>query len=353
MKTKLVALTLLLMLLMAPITQVAYAEDTVVEETGDGAGDGSEGETGDSEDGDEGGNGNIDPLVYQQIKQDTNTRYEQLFNLVFGQTDDVEEGDDETGDSEEGADEEGSYDGLEIPEDADAALRNQFIHAWMAMQQAEEMEGENLQAAAQQNLRAMKMLRNALRKYQKDNPEALDELEPEEAPNIDDLPEEPTLEDLEETQQQLVVRFQERFHASLIQMFHHYNEVEGELSPGDAVKVYNALIHAEQKLLRIQERIHSEDLEGVIDDLEDTINGLEDDYDDMEDHDSAQMLKTVNKLWMKIEKMLERKAWKEANGIDTSDEDDLINQFKGNIDKVKNEHKENKGKGNNGNNGNG
>jgi hypothetical protein len=74
MKTQIVALTLLLILLMAPLAQVVYAEDTGTDETGD--------ETGEGEDGDEGGNGNIDPLVYEQIKQDTYEMYDQIFNLV-------------------------------------------------------------------------------------------------------------------------------------------------------------------------------------------------------------------------------------------------------------------------------
>ena len=51
--------------------------------------------------------------------------------------------------------------------------------------------------------------------------------------------------------------------------------------------------------------------------------------------------------------MIEKKERKEAQGEDTSGEDDLINQLRGNVDKAKNDHKENKGKGNDNSNGNG
>ena len=348
------------MLLMAPIAQMIYAEDTGIDETGDETGE----ETEDSEDGDEtgNGNGNIDPEVYEQIKQDTNEMYDQLFNLVFGQTEEVEDGDTETGEETgeeetgeeetgEGDDEENGYLGPEIPEDTDAAIRNQFVHAWMAMQQAENMEGENMQAAAQQYLRAMKQLRNAFRKYQKKNPEIVDELTPEEEPTVEEEPM-PTVEDLEETKQQLLGRFTGALKDAVADMLLFYESVEDDLDPDDAVKAYNALIHAERKLLRIQERINAGVIDGAIDDLEETGEDLVDGYDEMDD-DSAQLFKTATKLQTKIERMIEKRDRKAARGEDVSGYDDLIDQFNGNIDKAKNEHKENKGKGKDGNNGNG
>jgi hypothetical protein len=251
----------------------------------------------------------------------------------------------ETGEEEE----EDGYFGHEIPEDADAAIRNQFTHAWMAMQQAESMEGENMQAAAQQYLRAMKQLRNAFRKYQKDNPEIVDELTPEEEP-----PEEepmPTVEDLDEAQQLLLGRFTGAFKDAVADMLLFYESVEDDLDPDDAVKAYDALIHAERKLLLIQERIDAGDLDGVIDDLEETGEDLVDGYDEMDDA-SAQLFKTATRLQTRIERMMEKRERKAALGEDVSGYDDLINQLKGNIEKANNENKENKGNGNNGNNGN-
>ena len=352
MKTKLLALALLIVLLSAPLAQVVYAEDTG---GGDDTGDGTNGDgTGDDTngDGDDGGNGNIDPLVYQQIKEDTEARWWNLYYLYTGQ-----QGGEDDGDGDDGDDGTGEYDGPEIPEDLDPELRNQLMNTWMEMTQAAENEGENLQTAAQQHLRVMRVLRNTWRKYQKDNPDIVDDTtEPPVEPmdgGEDDLPPEPTEEELTEIQEQLVERFQERFKDSIENMFQFYNGVEDDLDPDDAMKAYNALYHAEQKLLRIQERIDAGDFEGAIDDLEGAGNDLDDEFDDMDDPQSAQLFRTATKLQAKIEKMIEKKERKAAQGEDTSGDDDLINQLRGNIDKAKNDHKENKGKGNDNGNDNG
>lgn len=356
MKKKLLALALLLMLLSAPLAQVVYAEDPA---GGDPDGDGTDGTdgdgTGDGTDGDEGGGGNIDPLVYQQIKEDTEARWWNLYYLYTGQQGGEDDGD---GDGDDGDGEgTGDYDGPPIPEDLDPELRNQLMNAWMEMTQAAEMEGENLQTAAQQHLRVMRTLRNTWRKYQKDNPDIVDDTtepgEPGDGGDDEPPPEEPTEEELTETQELLVDRFQKRFNESVKEMFLFYNEVVDDLDPDDAMKAYNALYHAERKLLRIQERIAAGDIEGAIDGLDDAGEGLGDDFDEMDDPQSAQLFRTAAKLQAKIEKMVEKKEWKATHGQDTSGEDDLINQLKGNMDKAKNEHKENKGKGNDNGNGNG
>jgi hypothetical protein len=349
MKTKLLALALLLMLLSAPLAQVVYAEDTTGGDTGDGTnGDGAGDDT--NGDGDDGGNGNIDPLVYQQIKEDTEARWWNLYYLYTGQ----QGGDGDGDDDGEGT---GDYDGPEIPEDLDPELRNQLMNAWMEMKQAAELEGENLQTAAQQHLRVMRTLRNTWRKYQKDNPDIGDDTtEPPDGTGDggdDELPPEPTEEELTEIQEQLVKRFQDILNESVKEMFLFYNDVEDDLDPDDAMKAYNALYHTEQKLLRIQERINAGDIDGAIDDLEGAGNDLNEEFDDMDDPQSAQLFRTAAKLQAKIQKMIDKKEWKAAHGQDTSGDDDLINQLKGNIDKAKNDHKENKGKGNNNGNGNG
>ncbi|MCB2173096.1 hypothetical protein KQH65_10195, partial [archaeon] len=82
MKLKVISLTILLILLLAPLGQLVYAQDTGDDGTGDdGTGDDGTGDTGDTGDdgtgddssGDDGsedeGDGNIDPLVYQQIRE--------------------------------------------------------------------------------------------------------------------------------------------------------------------------------------------------------------------------------------------------------------------------------------------
>ena len=347
MKIKLIALVLFMMLLVAPIGQIVYAQDT----GDDGTGDGTDVGTGDgTEDGEDSvGDGQIDPVIYEQIKLQAENRYMELHLQIFGQPDTGSDdgGDDGTGEDGTEDDEVTDYDGPVIPNDVDPALRNQFIQAWSAMQQADEMEESNPRAAANQYLRAMKQLRNAFRKYQKDNPEEVDDLvlDTEGVPDSD-VPVEPTDEELSEVQEQLVQRFQEGFQERVTQMLENYNDVEGDLSPGDAVKAFSALTKAEAKLLRIQEKIDTGAFDEALDDLDATSDEMDDDFDSIEDVGSRQMLKTMDQLEAKIARMVEQAARKAAKGQDTSDEDDLIAQLRGNKDHTKNDFKENKGKGN-------
>ena len=344
MKTKIFAVTILMMLLLAPLTQLVYAEET--------GGEGTEG-TGEAtgeEAGEDTGSGNIDPLILEQIKQETEARYHELYNLIFGQSS-PPEGDGTDGESTEGEEDPAlvGYDGPEIPAGTDPALRNRFMHAWMAMKQAQSMEGESPQAAAQQYLLAMKQLRNAWRMHQKNNPEVVEELAEETEGGEetggegDDVP---TEDEITEIRQQLIERFQERFQEQLTNMFSNYNEVQGDLSPGDAVKAQNALYHAGQKLLRIQERIDADQYDEALDELDETTEGLDEEFKGMEDPASAQMFRTMNQLEARIAKMVEKMERKAARGEDTSEDEDLVNQLRGNVNSAKNEHKENKGKGN-------
>jgi len=201
-------------------------------------------------------------------------------------------------------------------------------------------------------MRSLKQLRNAYRKYEKDHPEIADELETPEGDELpeDELPDEPTDEEITETQQQLVERFQERFQERLTAMYENYNSVEDELSPDDAEKALNALTKAEQKLLRIQERIDSGDVDGALDDLDETGEEMDDDFESMDDAAASQMFKTMNKLEERIQKMEEKAARKAAAGEDTSEEDGLLASLHGNKDKTKDDYKTNKG--NSGNSGN-
>ena len=259
MKRKLFALALLMMLLVAPIGQVVYAQEPDPDSgTGDPPGDDPPGDDPPGDDGTDGeGTGEepeddsqIDPIIYEQIKLQAENRYMELYLQFFGspETTSDDGSDDGTGDDppEDGTegDELPVYEAPVIPEDVDPALRNQFIHAWSAMQQADEMEESDPHAAANQYLRAMKQLRNAYKKYQTDNPDVVEELAPEtegEGAPEEDVPEVPTDEELSGAQEQLVERFQERFQERVTAMFENYNEVEGDLLPGDAVKAFSAL----------------------------------------------------------------------------------------------------------------
>ena len=84
----------------------------------------------------------------------------------------------------------------------------------------------------------------------------------------------------------------------------------------------------------------------ALEDLDDTTDEMGDDFGSMEDADSKQMFKNMNQLEAKIARMAEQAARKAAKGQDTSDEDDLIAELRGNKDHIKNDFKDNKGKGN-------
>ena len=305
-----------MVLLVGPIGQIVYAQDP-----DDGIG-------GSTED-----DGQIDPVIYEQIKLQAETRHMEFYWLFFGQPDTDS---DDWGDN-----------GPVFPDDVDPELRNQFIHAWSAMQQAEEMGESDPRAAANQYLRAMTHLRNAYKTYQEDNLEVEDELDPEtKGIPENEVPVEATAEELSDVQEQLVQRFQERFQERVTEMFETYYDVEGDLSLSDAEKAFGALTKAEQKLLRIQEKIHAGAFDEALDDLDATSDEMGDDLESIEDVSSRQMFKTMNQFEAKIARMVELAARKAAKGQDTLDEDDLIALLRGNKDHAKNDFKDNKGKGN-------
>lgn len=305
MKTRIIALTLLLIILAAPFAQVVYAEEGVDPE-GEELPPEGEPETGDEP---------IDPDVFNLIQLRARLQWQET-QQFFGDLED-------------------------LPPETQAQLQ----HAYQAMQSADE-ETENPRAAAEQYLRAMKEMRNAMRKQLREDPDAGDDLvEPtDEEPTGDDTTPPEDLDDqIAEAKQRLVQRFQERFQEHVAAMYSNVDDMAGDMSPDDAVKAQNALHHAEQKLLRIQERIHQGEYDEAVDELDETGEDLEDELDTVDDPATAQMLKTMNRLQARLQKMLERKERKAAEGMDTSDEDDELDQLQGNMNKNKNEYKENRG----------
>ena len=389
MKVKILSLTILMILLLAPVGQLVYAQDAGDTGTDDGTGDDGTGDdgsgdtgdanstipdtnstlpdtnttlpdTGDDENSTDTGDGNIDPLVFEQIQTMAQLRYQEMYQLMFGgnipepDTGDENATDPETPDGNttdpEVPDENSTYTGLALPDDVDPAIANAFMHAWQAMEQGAD-EDANPQAAANAYMRALKQLRNAYRKYEQDNPTVADDLNatddtlPEDA-----VPDVPTDDEVTEIQQQLVERFQERFQERLTSMYENYNNVSSDLSPDDAVKALNALTKAEQKLLRIQARIDAGNTTGALDDLDNATETMDDDFDSLDDAAARQMLKTMNRLEERIQKMEEKAARKAAAGEDTSEEDALLASLKGNKNKTTDDFKTNNG--NNGNSGN-
>ena len=108
---------------------------------------------------------------------------------------------------------------------------------------------------------------------------------------------------------------------------------KGALSDEDAQKAGDALERAERKLLRIQERLNRSDVDGAMDDLDDATDGIDDALDNFEDDHTAQMLRTMDKLEAKIQRMVDKMNRKAAKGMDTSGDEDAINQAWGQLKK--------------------
>jgi Mor family transcriptional regulator len=227
---------------------------------------------------------------------------------------------------------------------------NSLQHAEQAMTQAQTFEGNNTRAAAQQYLRAMKHIRNALRKSLKENPDLIQPVEGNTTGTGDDFNQ--TVPDnlnatISAARQELVQRFQERFRNQTMEMYRNVDEMMADMGPQDYYKAQSALMKAEQKMLRIQEKIDAGAFSEAVDELENATSTLDDELGDVSDPGTAQMLRTLNKLEAKIGRMQEKADRKAALGEDTSGIEALLSQLRGNRYHTKNNYKSH-GKGGNG-----
>jgi len=308
MKLKILALALMVALLTSSFTFTVFAQEPIPDTEPDGEGEG--GETGTLEDSNA---AVVDPEVLEALRSQTQIMYQELLGY-FG---------DET---------------------LSPAVNQTFRHGQDAV-----MEGDskkNTQAAAQMYLRAMKQFRNALRKHLHENPGALDDFEPGNAmqpePDLDAT----TSEEIEAAREELILRFQEHFRERLTLMYANLDNMTGSLSEGDAVKARNTIQEAEEKLLRIQERIDRGEFDEAVDELDNATDTMDEGFGGMEDAFAGQMLRTMNKLEAKVQRLVEKQERKAARGEDTSELDGLIEELKGNINRGRNEV--NNGQGNSG-----
>jgi tetratricopeptide (TPR) repeat protein len=291
MNFRIVTLTLIFTIMLLPTIQHINAQETETE------------------------NQPIDPAILNMIKTQTMAREQEMLNL-FGE-------------------------GPHSP-----SVDNCLRQAEQAMVQAENFGEANPRAAAQQYLRAMKQYRNALRKYLKENPETLNEFtEPSSGDTAGDDVDGVTSMDVEAAKVQLLNRFQERFREQVYAMIDNVEELEDDMSPQDAERARNALQHTLQRLLRIQSRIESGQYDEAVEDLDEATEALDDEFDEIEDQTTAQMLRAMNQLEAKIQKIYEMAERKAATGENTSSLDYLLDELNGYKNEMKNSYKENKGVG--------
>ncbi|MFC1803517.1 hypothetical protein ACFL0D_06065 [Thermoproteota archaeon] len=253
----------------------------------------------------------MDPAIMNMLKLQAMERKQEMFNF-FG---------------------EGPY-----SPDTDNCMQN----AQQAMEQAQNFEETNPQAAAQQYIRAMKQYRNALRKHLEDNPGLLDEFEePSEPSSASEEIDTSTQEEINSAKKQLINRFQERYRIQVQAMIENFEELEDDLSPQDAEKARQALMHALEKTLRVQERIQSGKHDEALDDLYEATESLDQEFEELNDQDSSQMLKFMNRLEARIQKMIQIRNGKIDDGVDTSFEDEVLEELEGNKNEMKHIYQEN------------
>ena len=352
MRTKLLALTLMVMMITSPIAYMAFAEDSSPDELVETTNESSEEENEDTE--------NTETETEDETEDETE-------EVTEDETEDEDE--DETDDAEyetmeDVEDEEGNTVNEEmvtkLKEDAEGwmvfleplfeseaptgpVLQN-YMHAQQALTEAEEKTSP--EAAAQQYLRAMRQIRNAYRQYMHMNPDAItsDEVETQTTPDEGS----PSEEEINAARLELINRFQEQYREQLMTMYQHLDELLSELSPEDAAKLQDAIMRAEQKLLRIQERLDKGEVDEALDELEDATEGLDDDLGGLEDAAAGQMLRTINRIEARIQRLQMKQLRKAAAGEDTTEIDDFIAQMKASIKASKGAWKESHGKGNSG-----
>jgi len=291
-KTKILPLTIILLLLVSPFTTTAFADDEVGEDPPEEQ---------------------VDPVTLEAMRLETEERLQQILG-IFGDND--------------------------LP----PSFMQNFMHAQQALEEASEKTDPL--AAAQMYNRAMNQLRNALRQYYHKYPETvMDTFETGEEPPETEGEDPPTEQQISEAKMQLITRFQERFQERMTIMYQAIDDVMGNLSPQDALKAQNAIQKAEMKLRRIQERIELGQFDEALEELEETTEELDEDLGSLEDDLAAQMFRTMNKLQAKIQKMDEKHQGR-------GQLEDTINDLKSNFNSNRDKDKDKGGNGQGSDNGN-
>jgi len=293
MGTKLIAMILLLLLVGAPYTQIAYAGTA-------------------ADHGDEDGNNNdINDKIYEKIKAAAEARRDELLYLL----------------------------GLEFP----PGIIENLEEALYAMEIAEEME--DTREATEQYLYALKLFRNTWQKYLIYNPEAaeesFEEIDEKDKPSPEETePPEGLEEEINVAKEKRLVKIQEQVQKKIAMIGEHVDELKDYLSEKDSKALEKALENEEKKLENIMDKVSKGDYDDAINELIVTNFEIEDDVDEMDDKEAAKTLKMVERLQSQAQKTEEKRQRKAEEGEDTSEEDEAIESVNEELDKVKKEFKD-------------
>ena len=293
MRTKPLTMILLLLLVAAPFSQIAYAA------TGADPGD------------EDGQNSNVSDKVYEEVKAAAEARRDELLYLL----------------------------GLELPSD----IMDKLEEALHTMEMAEETEDSR--EATEQYLYALKQFRNTWEKYLSYNPEAaeesFEEIDESDKPSPEETEPPEDLEDeIEVTKENRLVKIQEKFLEKIAAMGEHVEDLNDYLSEGDSKVLEKALEKEVKKIENIMDKVSNGDYDGAIDELMVTEFEIEDDVDEMDDKEAAETLKMVERLQSQAQKTEEKRQRKAEEGEDTSEEDEAIETVNEELDKIKKEFKD-------------
>jgi hypothetical protein len=285
MRTKLIAMILLLVLAAALFPPMAYAV--------------TEADHGD------------DTVVYEEIKSAAEARRDELLYLLE----------------------------LELPSD----ILKKLEEALITMDEAEETV--DTREATELYLYALKLFRNTWQRYLSYNPEAtvesLEDIDEDDKPSPEESEPPKGLEkEIKETKEKRLIEIQEEILEKITVLGEHIEELKGYLSEGDSKVVEKALETELRKLEKIMDKVSEGEYDGAIDDLILAEFEIEDDVDEMDDKEAAKTLRMVESLLFQIQRTEEKRKRKAEEGEDTSEEDDTIDDVNEELDEVKKEFKD-------------
>lgn len=283
MRTRYAYMALIALLSLSVSIQLAYAEDDT---------------------------GNPVPSVYSQIKEAAEARQNELLYL--------------------------------LDQDLSPEVMGTLQAALYQMSLAEAVEDP--QSAMAHYLDALKLFRETLSRYLKENKESsTNTLEPVIKTGAPPSPDEDELdEQIKENKERLLTKFQKRIEEKYLAYYEEITEIMEYLPEDDSKKVENTFQNALGKLKKIQEKAEDGGLDEAITMLNLDLGMFEDDLDYLEDKNASKAIKKIVKTEDKEAKVKIEKEQKEKKGMDTSEEEESIKDLKEEIKEAKDEYKNNK-----------
>ena len=203
---------------------------------------------------------------------------------------------------------------------------------------------EDPQSAMAHYLDALKLFRETLSRYLKENKESpTNTLMPVTETETPPSPDEEELEEqIKENKERLLMKFQKRIEEKYLAYYDEITEIMEYLPEDDSKKIENTFQNALDKLKKIQEKAEEGDLDEAITMLNLDLDAFEEDLDYLEDENASKAIKKIVNTEDKAEKIKIEKEHKEKKGMDTSEEEESIKELRQEIKEAKEEYKNNK-----------